>query len=86
MLSNSTSTTVDLSGLPGPVVESIKQLVESVRAAQPSAGRSEATASHSIIGLFADQGSPTPSLDEFQQARHELGANFPREFPDPGQQ
>lgn len=84
-MSNSASATVDLSGLPGPVAESIKQLVESVRAAQPSAGRSEATTTQSIIGLFADQGIPTPSLKEFQQARHEMGANFPREFPDPDQ-
>jgi hypothetical protein len=85
MMSNSASTTVDLSGLPDPVVESIKQLVESVRAAQSRADRSEATAVQSIIGLFADQGIPTPSLEEFQQARHEMGADFPREFPDPDQ-
>jgi hypothetical protein len=36
-----------------------------------------------IIGLFADQNIETPSLDEFQEARREMWAGFPREFPDP---
>ena len=70
------SATVDLSGLPGPVVESIKHLVDSLRAVQPGAGQPEAT-SRSIIGLFADQGIPTPSLEVFQDARREMWANGP---------
>jgi hypothetical protein len=82
MASNPSPTTVDLSGLPWPVAESIKRLVESLRAAAPGASRPEA-APRSIIGLFAGQGVPTPTLEEFQDARREMGANFPREFPDP---
>jgi hypothetical protein len=84
MASATPPTTVDLSGLPGPVIESIKQLVESLRAVQPGTGQPEVS-TRSIIGLFADQGNPTPSLEEFQDARREAWANFPREFPDPAQ-
>lgn len=80
MGSQPNSVTVDLSGLPAPVAESIKQLVATLRAA-PAAAPS---APGSIIGLFADQGVPTPLLDEFQDARREAWASFPREFPDPG--
>lgn len=82
MVSTPPPLTIDVSGLPGPVVESIRRLVESLRAAQPGATRPE-VATRSIIGLFADQGVPTPSLEEFQDARREMWANFPREFPDP---
>ena len=78
MVSDPTPTTVDLSGLPGPVAESIKRLVESLRAVHP-----RGAAPASVVGLFAGQGLPTPPLEEFQDARRELGAGFPREFPDP---
>jgi len=81
MVSHPNSATVDLTGLPAPVAESIKQLVATLRttpAATPPA------APRSVIGLFADQGVQTPSLEEFQDARREAWANFPREFPDPG--
>jgi hypothetical protein len=74
MASGAPPTTVDLSGLPGPVAESIVRLVESLRAAQPAARQSH-TAARSIIGMFAAQGVSTPSLEEFQDARRELWAD-----------
>jgi hypothetical protein len=72
--------TVDLTGLPEPVVQDIRRLVQTLRDKlnpQPT-GQPQ-----SIIGLFADQGITTPSLEAFDEARRELWANFPREFPDP---
>jgi hypothetical protein len=40
-------------------------------------------ASGGILGLFAGEGVPTPTLEDFQAARQEAWVDFPREFPDP---
>jgi len=73
---------VDLTGLPEPVVRDIRQLVETLRgklAGQPAAPRKP------LVGRLAHLNLKTPTLDEFEEARREAWANFPREFPDPAQ-
>lgn len=70
---------LDLTGLPEPVVQDIKQLVQTLRerlaAAPPTADRQP------LIGRLAHLGLKTPSLEEFKEARREAWANFPRDFP-----
>lgn len=59
--------TLDLTGLPEPVVEDLRRLVETLRQRlAPQQPR------RNIIGLFADRGIATPSLDEFREARDEM--------------
>jgi hypothetical protein len=77
------STILDLSGLPEPVVESIKQLVESLRAGMASRGHSEETQPPSLRGRFADLKLSIPKED-LDEAQREAWHNFPREFPEPG--
>lgn len=74
------SQTVDLTGLPEPVVRDIRQLVETLRGklAGPSAGPRKP-----LAGRLAHLNHRTPTLDEFEESRREAWANFPREFPDP---
>ena len=78
-----TPTSIDLTGLPGPVADSIRRLVESLRTAQHDASGDQ-THQRSIIGLYAGEGVSTPSLEEFKDARREISASFPREFPGVG--
>lgn len=76
----STPTTLDLTGLPQPVVEQVTRLVREAREKQAAVATPPR---RSVIGMFAHLGVQTPSLDEFQEARREAWTNFPREFPDP---
>jgi hypothetical protein len=80
--------TVDLSGLPEPVVDDIKRLVQTLRERMPAQegtnGQAPTRASEQrkpLIGRLAHLGLKTPSLDEFKEARREAWANFPRDFP-----
>ncbi|MGZ3415122.1 MAG: hypothetical protein ACXWNX_16475, partial [Isosphaeraceae bacterium] len=78
------SAILDLSGLPEPVVKSIKQLVESLREGIASQGHSGATPQPSPLrGRFADLklSIPTEDIDE---AQREAWQDFPRELPEPG--
>ncbi len=79
------STVLDLSGLPQPVVKSIKQLVESLREGIASQGRSGAMSQPaSLRGRFADLRLSIPKGD-LDEAQREAWQNFPRELPEPGQ-
>jgi hypothetical protein len=71
-------TTVDLTGLPDPVVQSIQQLVESLRAAPPAPPAPRPP----LVGRFAHLGWSFPKED-FDEAQREAWANFPRDFPEP---
>jgi hypothetical protein len=76
---------LDLSGLPEPVVKSIRQLVESLREGIASQGASGAKGQPlPLRGRFADLklSIPTEDIDE---ARKEAWQDFPRAFPEPGQ-
>jgi len=73
-----TPTTIDLAGLPEPVANSIRQLVESLRAA----ARGDAPPRVPLLGRFAVPGLSIPKED-IDEAQREMWANFPREFPEP---
>jgi len=77
-----TPTTIDLAGLPEPVVRGIKQLVESLREA--TLGETPPPRP-SLVGRFAVPGVSVPK-EIIDEAQREMWANFPREFPDPDQQ
>lgn len=71
------STTIDLAGLPEPVIRSIQQLVSDLRTtAAPPAGRPP------LLGRFAHL-KLTFSQEEIDEARRELWEKFPRDLPDP---
>ena len=81
----SDSPILDLTGLPEPVVKSIKQLVESLREGIASQGRSGATPQPSPLrGRFADLRLSIPRED-IDEAQREAWQDFPRELPEPGQ-
>lgn len=76
---------LDLTGLPEPVVKSIKQLVKSLREGMASQGHLGAMSQPaSLRGRFADLRLSIPKGD-LDEAQREAWQNFPREFPEPGQ-
>ena len=77
------SSTVDLSGLPEPVAQSIKQLVDSIRERLPTGDQPGAPPHRPLRGRFADLKLPI-SKEDFDEAQREAWANFPRDFPDAG--
>ena len=77
------SATIDVSGLPEPVVQSIKQLVDSLREEMPREPKSTPQRPP-LRGRFADLKLSIPKED-IDAARREAWAKFPREFPEPGQ-
>jgi hypothetical protein len=78
------SAVLDLTGLPEAVVESIKQLVESLRVEIASQGPSDATHQRPPLrGRFAELKLTIPKED-LDEAQREAWQNFPRGFPEPG--
>ena len=76
---------LDLSGLPEPVVQSIKQLVESLRAGIADRGPSGlADQPLPLRGRFADLDLSIPKED-IDEAQREAWQDFPRAFPGSGQ-
>ena len=75
--------TVDLTGLPESVVQQVMQLVQQARQKQAEEAAGTTGKRKPLIGRLAHLGLKTPSLEEFEEARREMWANFPREFPDP---
>ena len=72
--------TIDLSGLPEQVAQSIRHLVESIRERLPS---EEPTPQRPPLrGRFADLKLSIPA-EHLDEARREAWANFPRDFPEP---
>jgi hypothetical protein len=79
----SASSTVDLAGLPEPVMKSIKMLVESLREGMPSKDHPQQTPQPPPLrGRFADLALSIPKED-IDEAQQEAWKNFPREFPEP---
>ena len=76
---------VDLSGLPAPVVKSIRQLVDSLREGIASEGQSKAAQRQlPLRGRFADLNLSIPK-EQIDESQREAWQSFPREFPEPGQ-
>ncbi len=84
MVPNNTSPTVlDVTGLPGPVVEDLERLVRTLReklgsqvVGAPAVGR------RLLMGRFAELKLSIPK-DHIDEAQQEAWAGFPREFPEP---
>ena len=75
---------VDLSGLPEPVVRSIKQLVESLREGIANRATSgPADQPLPLRGRFADLDLSIPKED-IDEAQREAWQDFPRAFPGAG--
>jgi hypothetical protein len=76
--------TIDVSGLPEPVVRVVRELVETLRD-NPSGPAVAATAAarKPLAGRLAHLNLKVPTLSEFQEARRESWANFPRDLPEP---
>ncbi len=72
-------TTVDLTELPAPVIESIKQLVTSIRNGSESSAEKKADQA-SLRGRFSQVGASF-TKEDFDEAQREMWANFPRDFP-----
>jgi len=82
---SATSTVLDLSGLPEPIIKSIQQLVESLREGIASRGDSGTTYQPPPLrGRFADLNLSIPKQD-LDEAQRETWQDFPRAFPEPGQ-
>jgi hypothetical protein len=79
------SPTLDLFGLPEPVIKSIKQLVESPREGIANPGHSAGATSQPLPlrGRFADLKLSIPKED-IDEAQRETWHDFPRAFPEPG--
>ena len=75
------ATSVDLTGLPEPVVQQVKKLVQEAR--QKQALEPLPAERPPLMGRFEHLGLKMPSLEEFEEARREMWANFPRDFPVP---
>lgn len=68
------STLIDLAGLPEPVVQSIKQLVASIR------GTATVTTEHPPLTGRLARPAPEYTPEMFKRDRREAWANFPRDF------
>ena len=67
-------TTIDVTGLPEPVVQSIRELVDSLL--------QHANPRPPLMGRFAYLGYSFPK-EMIDEGQREMWANFPREFPEP---
>ena len=79
------STTIDLAGLPEPVIQSIKQLVASLREGVVSAPKPEQPKVRPTLRGMYNQPAPLYTPEMFKRDRLEAWANFPREFPEAGE-
>lgn len=73
------STTIDLAGLPEPVIQSIKQLVASIRA-----GATPAVERPTLRGRYS-RPAPDYTSEMMKRDRLEAWKNFPRDFPEAGE-
>jgi hypothetical protein len=77
------SDTLDVSGLPDPVVRSLKQLVESLRTIGTGPNGPVPTGQRApLLGRFAHLGMSIPKED-IDEAQRQAWSDFPREFPNP---
>ncbi|MDB5309840.1 MAG: hypothetical protein JWO38_4042 [Gemmataceae bacterium] len=80
---NTTSETVDLTGLPEPVVQDIRRLVQTLREKLSGQQPSPAVAARPpLMGRFADLKLSIPR-EHIDEAQAEAWAGLPRDFPEP---
>jgi hypothetical protein len=71
--------TIDLTGLPKPVIEQVTKLVDEAR--QQLAIQDPPTERAPLIGRFAQLGLSIPK-EEIDEAQREAWKGFPRDFPE----
>jgi hypothetical protein len=71
---NSTPTSLDVTGLPPTVVSDLQRLVDTLRA-EP-----RPTSRPLLRGIFAEEGKDV-TKEMIDEARREMWAQFPRDFP-----
>ncbi|MBX9622577.1 MAG: hypothetical protein K2X82_02070 [Gemmataceae bacterium] len=75
--------TLDLTGLPEPVIEQVTRIVREAREKQTGEVTPSAEGARPPLrGRLAHLGLKTPTLEEFEEARREMWASFPRDLPD----
>ena len=75
--------TVDVTGLPEPVIQSLRVIVEEFREKHAKVGPTAAPGERRPLkGRFADR-ALSISKEEIDAAQREAWNGFPREFPDP---
>ena len=74
--------TIDLTGLPEPVIQGIRQIVDTFRESMTRHETSAPVVERlPLRGRFAEPNVAIPK-EVIDEARREAWANFPREFPD----
>lgn len=74
--------TVDVSGLPEPVVQDILRLVQTLRENMTTRAAAATAAGRPLLGRFADLGLTIPK-EQLDEAQREAWTGFPREMPEP---
>ena len=69
----------DVTGLPEPVIQSIRQLVDAIRG--QSLPPAAAGPRRSLGGCLAGRGLTVPTQEDIEEVRREMWANFPRDLP-----
>lgn len=73
---------LDLTGLPEPVIQGIKQIVETLRRSPLGRESPTASARAPLKGRFANLNLSIPK-EHIDAAQQEAWSGFPREFPEP---
>jgi hypothetical protein len=75
-------TTIDVTGLPEPVIRDIRRLVDTLRSRlvgpQPTGEEGQRKL---LRGCLAGRGLTIPTLQDIDDVRREMGSNFPRDLP-----
>jgi hypothetical protein len=82
---HTSSSTLDLSGLPEPLVDDLRRLVGTLRSRVSVLPTPQSTQRPAVVGLYACLGLPTPPLDEFANFRRAAWEDFPRLLPTEGE-
>ena len=75
------TTTIDVTGLSEPMVQSIQQLVAILRSNGPQVGSPR----RPLRGRLAGMNLTIPTAADVEELRREMWANFPRDLPDSSQ-
>ncbi|MBY0514748.1 MAG: hypothetical protein K2P78_12640 [Gemmataceae bacterium] len=73
---------IDVTGLPDPVVDDLRRLVDTLRGRLTAPSPAPPGERKPLGGRLAGLGLKVPTLEEFEENRREMWANFPRELPD----
>ena len=80
-MSNFETTSIDVTGVPEPLVEDIRRLIRTIRERLPTPSSGVPTRP-ALRGRFADLTITVPK-EHIDEAQTEAWTNFPREIPKP---